>query len=97
LARAALRHADPATETVAGTARRYGFLEPGRFAVVYRTLFGEAPSVTRKAFPIESSRATADDTVSAAPQGPLGRSTTRQPSEASKARSAMHPSKLVLR
>jgi AraC-like DNA-binding protein len=46
MARTALRHADPATAHVAEIARRYGFSELGRFAVMYRTLFGETPSTT---------------------------------------------------
>jgi AraC-like DNA-binding protein len=44
--RAALRHADPTVTTVAEHARRYGFSELGRFAVLYRTIFGETPSTT---------------------------------------------------
>jgi hypothetical protein len=31
---------------VAEHARRHGFTELGRFAVVYRTVFGESPSTT---------------------------------------------------
>lgn len=46
LVRAALRQADPATTSVATLARRFGFSELGRFAVVYRTVFGETPSAT---------------------------------------------------
>jgi AraC-like DNA-binding protein len=46
LVRAALRQADPATTSIATVARRYGFSELGRFAVVYRRVFGETPSVT---------------------------------------------------
>ena len=45
-ARSALRHADPATASVAEVARSYQFLELGRFAVTYRTTFGESPSAT---------------------------------------------------
>jgi AraC-like DNA-binding protein len=45
-ARSALRRADPATATVAEIARSCQFLEPGRFAVTYRTVFGEMPSAT---------------------------------------------------
>jgi len=48
LARRALRRADPAETTVSGVARRYGFGEPGRFAVLYRAQFGELPSTTLK-------------------------------------------------
>jgi AraC-like DNA-binding protein len=42
----ALRRANPSTASVAEIARRYQFLELGRFAVTYRTTFGELPSVT---------------------------------------------------
>jgi transcriptional regulator GlxA family with amidase domain len=45
-ARAALRRADPSTTSVAEIARNNQFLEFGRFAVTYRTIFGELPSVT---------------------------------------------------
>jgi AraC-like DNA-binding protein len=45
-ARAALRRADPSTTSVAEIARNNQFLEFGRFAVTYRTIFGESPSVT---------------------------------------------------
>lgn len=44
--RAELRRADPATTSVAQIARRYRFSELGRFAAVYRRIFGEFPSVT---------------------------------------------------
>jgi AraC-like DNA-binding protein len=46
MARSALRRADPATASVAEIARIHQFLEPGRFAVIYRTIFGEMPSST---------------------------------------------------
>jgi AraC-like DNA-binding protein len=42
----ALRRADPSTASVAEIARSYQFLELGRFAVTYRTIFGELPSTT---------------------------------------------------
>jgi AraC-like DNA-binding protein len=45
-ARAALRRADPAKASVAEVARNHQFLELGRFAVTYRTTFGESPSAT---------------------------------------------------
>lgn len=43
---AALRHADPATASVAEIAQRYQFLDLKRFATVYRAIFGEMPSDT---------------------------------------------------
>jgi AraC-like DNA-binding protein len=46
LVRAALQQANPATTSIAAVARRYGFSELGRFAVVYRSVFGEIPSTT---------------------------------------------------
>jgi AraC-like DNA-binding protein len=46
LVRTALRRADPTSITVADVARRHGFSELGRFAVAYRTVFGETPSTT---------------------------------------------------
>lgn len=45
-ARSALRRANPSTATVAEVARNHQFLELGRFAVTYRTTFGESPSAT---------------------------------------------------
>jgi len=45
-ARAALRRSDPSKVTVAEVARNHQFLELGRFAVTYRTTFGESPSET---------------------------------------------------
>jgi transcriptional regulator GlxA family with amidase domain len=46
MARSALRRADPATASVAEIARDHQFVELGRFAVAYRTVFGEMPSST---------------------------------------------------
>lgn len=45
-ARSALQRADPSMATVAEIARKHQFLELGRFAVMYRTTFGESPSTT---------------------------------------------------
>lgn len=50
MARSALRRADPANASVAEIARSFQFSELGRFAVTYRRMFGEMPSITlRKA------------------------------------------------
>jgi AraC-like DNA-binding protein len=46
LVRTALRQADPVSVSVGDVARQHGFSELGRFAVTYRTLFGETPSTT---------------------------------------------------
>jgi len=46
MVRSALRRADPETTSVAEIAREHQFLELGRFAVAYRTVFGEMPSST---------------------------------------------------
>jgi transcriptional regulator GlxA family with amidase domain len=46
LARSALRRANPAHARVAEIARSCQFGEPGRFAVTYRSVFGEMPSAT---------------------------------------------------
>ena len=46
MARGELRRADPATTSVATIARQCGFANLGRFAVTYRTWFGETPSTT---------------------------------------------------
>jgi len=45
-ARRALRDENPDIASVSAVARRYGFRDPGRFAVNYRALYGETPSAT---------------------------------------------------
>jgi AraC-like DNA-binding protein len=42
----ALRHGNEPAARISEVARRYGFGNPGRFAVEYRILFGELPSTT---------------------------------------------------
>jgi AraC-like DNA-binding protein len=46
MVRAALRRADSLEATVGDLASSYGFSELGRFAGLYRTMFGETPSAT---------------------------------------------------
>jgi AraC-like DNA-binding protein len=46
MARSALRRADPETASVKEIARNHQFVEPGRFSVAYRSVFGEMPSST---------------------------------------------------
>ena len=52
MARSALRRADPSSASVAEVARDHQFLELGRFAVTYRTIFGESPSTTLQRDPV---------------------------------------------
>jgi AraC-like DNA-binding protein len=54
MARSTLQRADPETASVAEIARTYQFREPGRFAVTYRTIFGEMPSSTLRGKSIKS-------------------------------------------
>jgi AraC-like DNA-binding protein len=51
LVRRALALADPEANTVTAVANDYGFAELGRFAVAYRALYGESPSVTLRRAP----------------------------------------------
>jgi AraC-like DNA-binding protein len=46
LAKRELARAEPGSKTVTEVANDFGFAELGRFAVSYRKLFGESPSVT---------------------------------------------------
>jgi AraC-like DNA-binding protein len=51
MARSALLRADPSSASVAEIARNFQFSELGRFAVAYRTIFGEMPSTTLNGTP----------------------------------------------
>ena len=55
-ARSALQRADPSTASVTQIARNHQFVELGRFAVTYRTTFGETPSTTLERGPRSSAQ-----------------------------------------
>ena len=55
-ARSALRRADASTTSVTQIARNHQFVELGRFAVTYRTIFGETPSTTLERVPRPSTK-----------------------------------------
>jgi len=46
-----LRDGNPDTVRVAEVARRFGFMQLGRFAGTYRAIFGETPSTTLQRTP----------------------------------------------
>jgi AraC-like DNA-binding protein len=54
MVRAALRRVDSPKTKVGDVARSYGFSELGRFAGLYRTMFGETPSTTLRSARITS-------------------------------------------
>jgi AraC-like DNA-binding protein len=74
LLRHALLRAEPSKFTVTQIATDYGFWELGRFSVAYRTLFGESPSVSLQAPPVD--RSTIVNRPSSLAASAYGRSST---------------------
>jgi AraC-like DNA-binding protein len=60
LARTALRRADPESATVAAIAKQHGFSQLGRFADVYRAVFGESPAATMRTSGLKLNRKSAE-------------------------------------
>jgi AraC-like DNA-binding protein len=60
LARTALRRADPESATVAAIAKQHGFSQLGRFADVYRAVFGESPTATMRTSGLKLNRKSAE-------------------------------------
>lgn len=55
MVRSALLHANSETASIAEIARTHQFSQPGRFAVAYRSAFGEMPSSTLRRSPVKTS------------------------------------------
>ena len=71
----ALRHADPATTTIAEIALQYGFLNLGRFSGYYRALFDEYPSETfGKRYPGRGRQRPAEPAATSSVASPASRS-----------------------